>query len=92
MFRKIFYWRKLRKLNIFVQRFSAFQNDNYKKLKVHHIDTIRWLIAYYEGRASATPKQLLEDTLINENITIEVRLIKARVLYFWIYQGRIEGF
>jgi len=65
--------------------------EGYLESKKDLIGWIEWLIAYYEGRAAATPKEILEsmlDPYVNKPITIE----EIKFLYYWVYYERITGF
>lgn len=64
----------------------------YLESKRDLIGWIEWLIAYYEGRTAATPKQILESMLepyiTNKFVTIE----EVKFMYHWVYYKRITGF
>jgi hypothetical protein len=75
-------------------------SEGYIESKKNEIETLEWLIAYYEGRTASTPKELLEATLISygyyhHNFTLEEvnnALRSIVMLYDWVYKNRITGF
>jgi hypothetical protein len=90
--------RKNREKRKLVKYLAKLNNKNvkwpegYLESRKNLIGWIEWLIAYYEGRAAATPKQILESMLdpymVKECVTYE----EIKFLYHWVYYKRITGF
>jgi len=72
----------------------------YIESKKAQLMVLEWLIAYYEGRAASTPKELLEEFInrsdyLNNNATNDehhINYVYISMLYNWIYYNRITGF
>lgn len=100
MFRK----RKLRRLKKYYENVISPKSPfpvGYIEEKKGYISTLEWLIAYYEGRATSTPKQLLEMYILivgyyhDKDLSPEFvkRTLNAIVmLYDWVYKNKITGF
>lgn len=61
--------------------------------KEHLLDMLDWLIAYYENRASCTPKEYLESLINSQNLDGNIfHSERIRLLYNWVNYKRIVGF
>ena len=61
--------------------------------KDHLLDMLDWLIAYYENRASCTPKEYLEDLINSQNLDGDIfNSERVRLLYNWVHYKKIVGF
>ena len=61
--------------------------------KDHLLDMLDWLIAYYENRASCTPKEYLEDLINSLNLDGDIfNSERIRLLYNWVNYKKIVGF
>ena len=61
--------------------------------KEHLLDMLDWLIAYYENRASCTPKEYLEDLINSPNLNGDIfNSERIRLLYNWVNYKKIVGF
>jgi hypothetical protein len=61
--------------------------------KQHLLDMLDWLIAYYENRASCTPKEYLEVLINSQNLDGDIfNSERVRLLYNWINYKTIVGF
>lgn len=91
--------RKLRYLKKFLNNIENKNNnfpEGYLESKQNRINCIKWLIAYYEGRAACKPKELLEATLHSYNGVNPEDIFRTYdyvlILYYWIYHNEIVGF
>lgn len=68
--------------------------DGYLDYHSHRIDCLNWLLAYYEGRASSSPGQLLDFMMRmkGEEWTEYGRIDFIQLLYFWVKNKEIRGF
>lgn len=65
--------------------------DGYKETKTIELDTLRWILAYYNGRAGE-PKVYLEALLKDINTMTPEKMRTINVLYNWVYYKKIVGF
>jgi ribosomal protein L22 len=69
----------------------------YLQYHQNRISAVKWLLAYYDNKAAATPEELLESMIadtrynIGDNIKLD-RLIWIDILYYWIKYKEIVGF
>lgn len=95
--------RKLRRLKEYYEKIVHPKSQfpaGYIDDKRAQISTLEWLIAYYEGRAASTPKQLLEEYIYslgfyNKNLppqSVNDTLKAIVMLYDWVYKNKITGF
>ena len=93
---KYFEKRKLtkekQKLTKYLSNLESIPDIEYLDRNKDKIDCLKWLVAYYEGRSGANPKELLESMLhpiktINCSHTDWIK-----ILYYWHYYKRIVGF
>jgi hypothetical protein len=67
--------------------------QEFYKEKIHLLDMLYWLIAYYEDRASCTPKEYLEVLIDAQNLYGDIKNSeRIRLLYNWINYKKIVGF
>ena len=66
--------------------------DEYRKTKTIEMDTLRWILAYYNGRTAGTPKTYLEALLKDINTMTPEKMRTINVLYYWVYYKEIVGF
>jgi hypothetical protein len=99
MFKK----RKLRKLKKYYENIMHPKSPfpaGYIESKTSEIQTLEWLISYYEGRTASTPKKLLESYITmtgyytnNPSLESMKETLKSiAMLYDWVYNNRITGF
>jgi hypothetical protein len=63
----------------------------YYQSKLHLINILEWLLAYYEDRTVSTPETYLEAMIRAANHN-KLNQEQIRLLYFWIYKKEIIGF
>ena len=86
---------KKRKLRILQSHLDIIYNgifpEEYLETHKNRINCLEWLVAYYEGRASATPQLMLEVYISKSNPTI-ADCHWATTLWYWIYKNEIYRF
>jgi CRISPR/Cas system CSM-associated protein Csm2 small subunit len=84
--------KKLRKYydNLLINKESF--PKGYWESKTEELICLKWLIAYYEGRAGCTPKELLEAIFQKSPDVIAGYIAHVIMLYNWVYHNKIVGF
>jgi hypothetical protein len=66
--------------------------EGYLETKTIEIDTLDWILAYYNGKTASPPKKYLEALLRDINSMTPEKMRKISVLYYWVYYNEIVGF
>jgi len=64
----------------------------YLETKTFEIETLNWILAYYNNKTASTPKEYLEALLKDINTMTPEKMRTISVLYYWIFYKKIVGF
>lgn len=85
-----FHWHRKR-IRAFLDNLqSPLFTQDYLNTHCQEINALEWLLAYYEGRAGCSPRELL-DSILDSSCNKEW-WAWARVLFAWMDKKQIVGF
>jgi cytochrome c peroxidase len=66
--------------------------EGYLATKTVEIETLNWILAYYNDKTVSTPKEYFEALLRDINTMTPEKMRVINLLYYWTYYKKIVGF